>query len=179
MGVSAKPFVHRSTKVMRCVARPHRDAFGSSHCCRCSAPRNTAWQCAEIYPGLRCRPHGVSQSFTAERRTPWVGVDRLLLDVESRASGRHSSPCWRLGIGPEACTWALCDLLERGSSVERPRLAGSLLFLPVGSGAFVGSVALYGVESGAGRLGERGGSVEVVQRGSALRSGSGERDIRY
>src|ERR1700733_7932552 len=105
-------------------------------------------------------------------------VDRLLLDVESRASGRHSTPCWRLGIGPQACTWALCDLLERGSSVERPRLAGSLLFLPVGSGAFVGSVALHGVESGAGRLGERGGSVEVVQRGSALRSGSGERDIR-
>ena len=43
----------------------------------------------------------------------------------------------------------------------------------------MGGVALYGVESSAGRLGERGGSVAVVQRGSALRSGSGERDIRF
>jgi hypothetical protein len=34
---------------------------------------------------------GVSQSFTPEYRTPWVGVGRLLPDVESRAPGRYSS----------------------------------------------------------------------------------------
>jgi REP element-mobilizing transposase RayT len=39
--------------------------------------------------------------------------------------------------------------------------------------------SLYGVESGAGRFGGRGGSVEVVQRGSALRSGSAGRDSRF
>jgi hypothetical protein len=38
---------------------------------------------------------------------------------------------------------------------------------------------LYGVEPGARRLDERGGSVGLVQRGSALRSGSAERDIRF
>jgi hypothetical protein len=69
---------------------------------------------------------------------------------------------------------AICDLLERGSSVERPCLAGSLLLMPIGSGASVGSVALYGVEPGACWLGERGGSLDVVQRGSALWSGSAE-----
>jgi hypothetical protein len=74
---------------------------------------------------------------------------------------------------------ALCDLLERGPSVERPCLAGALLLLPFRSGASVGSVALYGVEPGARRLGERSGSVELVQRGSALRSGSAERGIRF
>jgi hypothetical protein len=43
----------------------------------------------------------------------------------------------------------------------------------------VGSGALYGVEPGARRLGEGGGSVDVVERGSALRSGSAERGLRF
>ena len=51
--------------------------------------------------------------------------------------------------------------------------------MPIGSGASVGSVALYGVEPGARRLGEGGGSVGVVQRGSALRSGIAERGLRF
>lgn len=58
-------------------------------------------------------------------------------------------------------------------------MAGSLLLLPAGSGASVGSVALYRVESGARRLGEEGGSVDMVQCGSALWSGNAERDIRF
>ena len=46
-------------------------------------------------------------------------------------------------------------------------------------GASVGSVALYGVEPGARRLGEGGGSVGVVQRDSALQSGIAERGLRF
>ena len=41
------------------------------------------------------------------------------------------------------------------------------------------SVALYGVEPDARRLGEGGGSVGVVQRGSALRGGGAERGLRF
>jgi hypothetical protein len=74
---------------------------------------------------------------------------------------------------------ALCDLLERGSSVERPCLAGSLLLLHLRSGASVGSVALYGVEPGASGPGKRSGRVNVVQRSIALRRGSAERDIGF
>ena len=62
-----------------------------------------------------------------------------------------------LGLPLKAYPWALCDLLECGSSVERPCQAGSLLLMPIGSGASVGSVALYGVEPGARRLGQGGG----------------------
>ncbi len=108
-----------------------------------------------------------------------VGSDRLLPDVESRASDRCSSQWRGSGISPKACTWSLCGLLECGSSIERPCMAGSLLLLPAGSGAFMGGTALCGVEPAARRLGDRGRSLGLVQRFRTLRDGSTERTIGF
>jgi hypothetical protein len=58
-------------------------------------------------------------------------------------------------------------------------VARTLLFLSIGRRASVGSVALCGVEPGAGRLGDRSGSVDVVKRSGPLRNGGRERVLGF
>src|SRR5208282_494561 len=64
--------------------------------------------------------------------------------------------------------WTLRVLLERPQLVERPRVAGEILFLPARRNALVESPALCGVESGAGDDGDRSRAVAMVERRSPL-----------
>ena len=64
----------------------------------------------------------------------------------------------------------LRSVLECFASIERPRLAGALLFLSARWRTFVARAALCGVESRAREVGAHAGRMGVVERTGALRS---------
>ncbi len=89
--------------------------------------------------------------------------------MSNRARDRYTKgPRGAVAIS-ETGAWTLCRVLECSAVVDRPRMAGTILFLPPGRVPSVESAALCRVESGARGDGGEGGNVEMVERGGALR----------
>ena len=74
-----------------------------------------------------------------------------------------------LSLGAEVHARAIRILWERFPCLERARVAGAVLFLPVGRRALVAGFPLHRVEPGARGIGGGGRDVEVVQCRGSLR----------
>ncbi len=145
--------------------------YGSAAACRDrrrSPSCYSAGECATSDSRQRCGsrhlPGAAAGVFATSRSLP-AG---LLPHVESRAPDRDSANSTSSLASSQTGTWALRGVLECPAVVDRPRMAGAILFLSVGGVASVGSAALCGVESSARRHGGDAGTVEMVERGDAL-----------
>jgi len=83
----------------------------------------------------------------------------------------------RISKSAKADAWAVRVLLERCSWLEWPRMAGTLLFLPVGSGSPLGSIALCRAKPDTSWIGRRGGVLALVECVGSLPQGDGQRLI--
>jgi hypothetical protein len=146
---------------------------------RSSTPCYPTGKCTPIHSCYRRGAAGVSGFISSILPTASALRTRLLSNVESRPPDCYSPPTRCASYGAKANPRAIRSLLERPPQILRPRLAGPILFLPVGPPQPVGRAALYRTQSGAGRFGHVSGNILLVGCRRSLRYCPARRVPRY
>jgi len=143
-------------------------ALTSSGLCGRSSACNPAWERAAVRARFRGGAGGLPGPAASGGAAGELVGGGVLSDVQSHSSGGGTASAGGFGPRAEAYARALRRLLESRPCFQRSRMAGAILFLPVGRSTLVGGLALHRTQSGASGAGGEGGGVAVVERGRTL-----------
>jgi hypothetical protein len=151
------------------VVRCTNGSICQGGCARHSSSHHATGQCPTLHPRRRCRKKCLPRSAPPGHAAIGGGFDRLLPDVQPRSSRCHPKKQVRTRAQLEKYSRPVCFLLERCQSLQRSRMAGTVLFLSPGRETFMAGFALCRTQPGSRFTRGAGYGLAMVLRSHPLR----------